>query len=231
MNKSEQVERKIETNIAQQKPVDEVVPVVQKSKEVAPSQIRNTISAEEGINLIPILSQEEVVVEKKKTKLNIGSIVSLLILVVVFILIGGFSIISRMQLNNEKETLNVYESNIIKMSEKIISSNEITEKVKLYNRVLGQSYSPKAVVEYINAIASKSGTSVVSKFSLANDLGFTMEGEATDMENIAKFWYLLSNDPKIESVTLQSVGNSTNNVRFSFKGKLIVENFLSSKSE
>ena len=196
-------------------------------KEVTSPEAEN-ISAEAGINLIPTLTKEEVVVEKKKKKLNVGSIVSLLILVVVFILIGGFSIISRMQLNNEKDNLKIYENNVTKMSQKIISSNEIVERVKLYNRVLGQSYSPKAVVDYINVIASKSGTSVVNKFSLENDLAFAIEGNATDMENVAKFWYLLSNDPRVESATLQSVGNGTNTVRFSFKGKLIIAKFLSS---
>jgi len=186
------------------------------------------IMAEKGVNLIPTLSKEEVVVAEKKKKLNVGSIVSLLILVVVSILIVGFNIVSRMTLNNEKEKLNTYEAQVNKMTQKMISSNEITERIQLYNRVLGETYSPKSVVDYLNAIASKSGTSVISSFSLGENLLFTIEGNSTDMENISKFWYLLSNDPKMETVTLQTVGNSENGVRFIFKGKLLLEKFLTS---
>lgn len=188
------------------------------------------IMAENGVNLIPTLSKEEVVVAQKKKKLNVGSIVSLLILVVVSILIIGFNIVSRMSLNNEKEKLKAYETKITKMTQKMISSNEITERVQLYDRVLGETYSPKSVVDYLNAIASKSGTSVISNFVLGENLLFTIEGKASDMENVSKFWYLLSNDPKMETVTLQSVGNSENNVRFVFKGKLILKEFLSSNN-
>lgn len=200
------------------KPVD-----VPKEKQSSPS---DSISAEAGINLIPTLSKEEVVVEEKKKKLNIGSIVSLLILVVVSILIVGFNIVSRMQLNNEKDKLKAYEAQVSKMTSKIVSSNEITERINLYNRVLGKTYSPKSVVDYLNSIASKSGTSKITKFNLGDNLTFVLEGNSSDMENVSKFWYLLSNDPKMDTVTLQSVGSSTNGVRFEFRGKLKIDEFL-----
>lgn len=204
-----------------------VTPLVEQKNE-APKPGYENIMAENGVNLIPTLSKEEVVVAEKKKKLNVGSIVSLLILVVVSILIVGFNIVSRMSLNNEKEKLKTYETKVTKMTQKMISSNEITERVQLYNRVLGENYSPKSVVDYLNAIASKSGTAVITNFALGENLLFTIEGKASDMENISKFWYLLSNDPKMETVTLQSVGNSDNKVRFVFKGKLILKDFLSS---
>jgi hypothetical protein len=146
----------------------------------------------------------------------------------VSILIVGFNIVSRMALNNEKAKLNTYETEVAKMTQKMIASNEITERIQLYNRVLSETYSPKSVVDYINNIASKSGTSVVNTFSLGQDLVFTIEGRATDMENVSKFWFLLSNDPKMETVSLQSVGNNGNYIRFIFKGKLVLKEFLSS---
>ena len=95
-----QAEKKIETKDQSSTPLVAEVkkPVeVPQERQSSPS---DRISAEAGINLIPTLSKEEVVVEEKKKKLNIGSIVSLLILVVVSILIVGFNIVSRMQLNN-----------------------------------------------------------------------------------------------------------------------------------
>ena len=197
-------------------------------RESAPKPGYENIMAEAGVNLIPTLSKEEVVVAEKKKKLNVGSITSLLILVVVSILIVGFNIVSRMALNNEKDKLKIYEAKLTKMTQKMISSNEITERVKLYDKVLGEAYSPKSVVDYLNTVANKSGTSKITKFSVGNDLSFAIEGNSSDMENVSKFWYLLSNDPKMDTVTLQSVGNGNNYVRFTFKGKLIMKEFLSS---
>ncbi len=224
--------KNIFTKIRAQKPAiktdKSVSPLTPSQKNEISKPGFENIMAEKGVNLIPTLSKEEVVVAEKKKKLNVSSIVSLLILVIVSILIIGFNIVSRMSLNNEKGKLKTYETQVSGMAQKIISSNEITERVQLYNRVLGETYSPKSVVDYLNAIASKSGSSVISNFALGENLLFTIEGKASDMENISKFWYLLSNDPKMETVTLQSVGNSDNNVRFVFKGKLILKEFLSS---
>jgi len=231
MNNKEPETKNIEKKVVEQKaPVKPIQPVTQPEvpKNETPKPGYENIMAENGVNLIPTLSKEEVVVAEKKKKLNVGSIVSLLILVVVSILIVGFNIVSRMSLNNEKEKLKTYENQITKMTQKMISSNEISERIQLYNRVLGENYSPKSVVDYLNSIASKSGTAIITNFALGQDLLFTIEGKASDMENISKFWYLLSNDPKMETVALQSVGNSENNVRFVFKGKLIMKDFLSS---
>lgn len=245
MNNPQPVEKKIETKIVPAKPIVKVEKTVEKAEgtiakkpveKVAEkpkeevSSPSDSISAEAGINLIPTLTKAEVVVADKKKKLNMGSITSLLVLVVISILIVGFNIVSRMTLNSEKERLKTYESKVNKITQKIISSNEITERVRLYKKVLGETYSPKSVVDYINALASKSGTSIISNFSIGNDLTFAIEGDATDMENVSKFWYLLSNDPKVETVTLQSVGSGTNDVRFTFKGKLVLADFLSSNN-
>lgn len=225
MNKSVDIQQeKIE------KPSEKVVTAVSpkaipaKPKQPAPS----AVPVEEGINLIPTLSKEEVAVVEKKKKLNIGSIVSLLILVVVSILIVGFNIVSKMVLNTEKNKLTAYETQVNKITQKIISSNEISERIKLYQDVLGETYSPKGVVDYMNALATKSGSAAITKFSLGGDLAFAIEGNANDLEDVSKFWYILSSDPKVETVTLQSVGKSVNSVRFSFKGKFVMKEFLSS---
>jgi hypothetical protein len=210
-------------------------PVVNKV-DTAPKEVAQTpkapmaenLVAEQGINLIPTLSKEEVAVVEKKKKLNIGSIVSLLILVVVSILIVGFNIVSKMVLNTEKNKLANYEAQVNKMTQKIISSNEISERTNLYQDILGEAYSPKEVVDYINTLAARSGSATVNKFSITGDLTFSIEGEANDLEDISKFWYILSSDPKVESVTLQSVGNNVNSIRFSFKGKFLIDEFLSS---
>lgn len=210
------------------------------NKQVVQSSKNNTVpqpsapssapkpNVEAGINLIPTLSKEEVAEVVRKKKLNVGSIVSLLVLVVVSILIVGFNIVSKMVLNTEKNKLANYEISINKMTQKIIASNEISERIFLYQDILGETYSPKAVIDYIEALATKSGSAQIKKYSLGGDLAFSIEGEANDLEDISKFWFILSSDPKVETVTLQSVGNNVNSIRFSFKGKFFIENFLSS---
>lgn len=220
------------TNIVQKKIEKPASIKVEPSQKEVPAQPKTptaaNIVADDGINLIPTLSKEEVAVVEKKKKLNIGSIVSLLILVIVSILIVGFNIVSKMVLNTEKTKLATYETQVNKVTQKIISSNEITERIKLYQDILGETYSPKEVVDYINALASKSGSAEISKFALGSDLTFSIQGKAGDLEDISKFWYILSSDPKVENVTLQSVGNDVNSVRFYFKGKFLMKEFLSS---
>jgi hypothetical protein len=197
-----------------------------------PSQVAaSTATAfkkDESINLIPTLSKEEVVKEEKKKNLNVGSIVSLLILVVVSILIVGFNIFSKVELNQEKKVLQGDENNMMSSSDKITSSNEISARAVLYQDILGQSYSPKQVIDYLNAIAARSGTAYITKLTLGDSLSFEMDGQASNLNDVSKFWYLLSNDSKVGKVTLKSVGNNTTGSQFSFEGKLVLNDFLSS---
>lgn len=224
MNKPAEIEqKKVEAPV-----VNKVDTTKKEVVQTPKAPMAENLVAEQGINLIPTLSKEEVAVVEKKKKLNIGSIVSLLILVVVSILIVGFNIVSKMVLNTEKNKLANYEAQVNKVTQKIISSNEISERIDLYQDILGEAYSPKEVVDYINTLAARSGSATVNKFSITGDLTFSIEGEANDLEDISKFWYILSSDPKVESVTLQSVGNNVNSIRFSFKGKFLIDEFLSS---
>jgi hypothetical protein len=197
-----------------------------------PSQVvantPTTFKKDESINLIPTLSKEEVVKEEKKKNLNVGSIVSLLILVVVSILIVGFNIFSKVELNQEKKVLQGDENNMMSSSDKITSSNEISARAVLYQDILGQSYSPKQVIDYLNAIAARSGTAYITKLTLGDSLSFEMDGQASNLNDVSKFWYLLSNDSKVGKVTLKSVGNNTTGSQFSFEGKLVLNDFLSS---
>ena len=186
------------------------------------------INVDPGINLIPTLSKDEVVKEEKKKKLNISSIVSLLILVIVSIIIVGFNIISKMELNAEKENLQELETATMNYSQTMISSNEITSRALLYKQMEGKNYSPKLVLDYLNNIAKKSGSSYVTNITLGNDLTFAMNGNASSLGDVSKFWYLLSNDKEIKDVSLKNVGSSSSGASFTFEGKLILSDFLSS---
>lgn len=199
-----------------------------KQKIVTPTSSASPAIEDAGINLIPNLSKEEVVHETKKKKLNMGAVISLMILVFVSILIVGFNIISKIQLNSEKEKLYNYEQRLGSVSYKITGNNEIRERISLYKDIQKDAFSPRTVIEYINSIAAKSGTISVSSFEFGSQLTFDLDGDAYTLEEVSKFWYLLSNDSKVESITLRSIGKTENGVRFSFQGKLVFTDFTSS---
>jgi len=181
-----------------------------------------------GINLIPNLSKEEVVHETKKKKLNMGAVISLMVLVFVSILVVGFNIISKIQLNNEKDKLYNYEQRLSSVSYKIIANNEIRERISLYKDIQEEAFSPRTVIEYINSIAAKSGNINITAFDFGGQLTFDLNGNAYTLEEVSKFWYLLSNDSKVENIILKSVGKTDDGVRFSFEGKLVFTDFTSS---
>jgi len=181
-----------------------------------------------GINLIPNLSKAEIVKETKKKTLNMGAVISLMALVVVSILVVGFNIISKVQLNSEKDKLYNYEQRLGSVSYKITGNNEIRERVSLYKDIQKDAFSPRTVIEYINSIAAKSGSIKLSAFDFGGQLTFDIDGEAYSYEEVSKFWYLLSNDSKVESVILKSVGKTEAGVRFTFQGKLVFTDFTSS---
>lgn len=197
-------------------------------KKVTPPTPPIPVKENTGINLIPNLSKEEVVKETKKKTLNMGAVISLMALVVVSILVVGFNIISKVQLNSEKDKLYNYEQRLGAVSYKITGNNEIAERIALYKDIQKDAFSPRTVIEYINNIASKSGSIKLSAFDFGGQLTFDIDGEAYSYEEVSKFWYLLSNDSKVESVILKSVGKTDAGVRFTFQGKLVFTDFISS---
>jgi hypothetical protein len=221
MNKEETTKK----NIAPQEAIEtkkEVVKKVEPKEEVKESvNITDT-----GINLIPTLSKEEAVVEESKKKLNIGSVLSLLALVLVSIGIVGFNIMTKIRLNTAKEELYAHENSIMGISQKIVNNNEILERVGLYEDIQEGAYSPKEVIDYINNIAEKSGgNTIIGDFTFGDDLSFTFSGTGNNLEEVSKFWYLLTHDPKVETVNLDSVGKSNDKIRFNFEGKLVFNYF------
>ena len=49
-----------------------------------------------------------------------------------------------------------------------------------------------------------------------SNTALSFEGEGESLDTVARFWYLLSEDEKIEKVVLDSLSKSDQNVRFSF---------------
>ena len=106
-----------------------------------PVDIQDTDSLEEGINLMPTPSKEEVKKEEKKAVLNIGSAFSLLGLVLISVFIVSFNIMSKMELNDNKEELYAYETKMKRMSQEIIDNNKKVDRIFLYKNIQEKTFS------------------------------------------------------------------------------------------
>ncbi len=201
----------------------------EKSSEVTPTPKKgaapSTVVEGAGINLIPSMSEEEVVVAERKKKVNVSSLVSLSLLFSISILVIGFNIVSRIQLNAQKDKLNEQERRIQGYSQIISGNTEILERVFLYKDIQEESYSRKSVVQYLETVASKSGNNVLNDFTFPGGESFEFSGEGQSYEDVAKLWYLLTNDVKTKDVELKSFSRSQQTARFTFKGSVKVEEF------
>ena len=106
-----------------------------------------SIVEEGSINLIPVMSGEDIKEEKRKVRMNKASLISLLFLLGVSIIVIGFSIITRVQLNYQKEKLFKYEEELSSFNQIIIDNDQILERVALYDDVQKDRYSITKVVK------------------------------------------------------------------------------------
>lgn len=201
-----------------------------KEKEVLKPEESDT-SLEEGINLIPKLTEEEMKHEEKKAILNVSSAFSFLSLVVISVFVVSFNIFSKIEVNNKRLELTNYETVIKRSIQTIIDNNDIVDRVYLYQDIEEQTFSPKEVIDYIETIAEKSGGINIDAYDIGDELDFEFSGSSTDLEKVSKFWYLLCSDKSIEIVNLDSISKTNSGTNFSFSGKLIYEDFVNSSDE
>lgn len=209
-------------NEAQQKPE-------QKDTNKKESSVPKTVIEESSINLIPTMTDEEIKAEDTKKKVKLSSLISLTALFTISILVVGFNIISRIQLDAQKNRLAEQERTIKNYTDMISGNAEILERVFLYQDIEEERYSIKSVVEYLEGVASRSGSNELNDFTFSDTQTFQFSGESQSLEDIAKLWFLLTNDAKIDDVELRSFSSSGQEARFAFRGKIIVEEFVTPK--
>lgn len=193
------------------------------SKKSAPK----TVVEESNINLIPTMTDEEIRAEDTKSKVKLSSLISLMALFAISILVVGFNIISRIQLNAQRESLAEQERTIQNYSHLISGNTEILERVYLYEDIQEDRYSVSMVVEYLENVTSRSGSSVINDMVFSTTESFEFSGESNGLEDVAKLWYLLTNDEKILNVELRSFSGRGQTARFSFRGRLDLDEFPS----
>lgn len=189
----------------------------------------NVMDGSSGINLVPLMSKEEIVKEEKKQKLNKSSIIIITVLIIITSVVVGFNIVARTELNSAKKKLSELEEEVSTYSEKIKSNDEILDRIFLYKEIEGMQFSSKAVVEYISGVGKKSGNINLVKFDFSGKESINFEGTSDDLESVAKFWYLLNNDENFENMSMDTISKNASGIRFSFSGKILSEKFLKSE--
>lgn len=184
-----------------------------------------------AINLIPIMTESEVVAQKKKVKLNIAAILSIIVFLIITISVVAYSTISKIQLEDAKEKLAKTEQEVKGLSSKILSNDEILKRVYLYKNISSNQYSPRKMFDYLSKIASFDYGIELNSFVFQSNTSVSFEGTAPSLETTAKFWHLLGEDPKISSVRLDSMSKRTKDVQFSFVVTFVQDAFTIENEE
>lgn len=195
-------------------------------KEKKEEKVPENIVEDKGVNLIPVMTKDQIEEEEQKKKVNVTSLVSVSLLLSISILVVGFNIASKIQLNNERAKLFAKEEEMALYEQYIIDNNDILDRVYLYKDIQEGAFSVKEVVEYIQDIGLKSGNSTITEISFSGASSFEFSGNSKDLEGVSKLWYLLVNDSKMENIELKSVSKSEQGSRFSFSGELKVDEFV-----
>jgi len=179
----------------------------------------------EGVNLIPSRTREEEIQVKKKTTLSIGSLLAIIILALVSIGIVGFNIITKNQLSDKKKELANMENIVNQKADKIIANNVILDRINLYKKVKANSFSHKKVITFLREMAGKIQGITYDSMEISEDLSFKISGDAPNLEQLSRMWYLFGVNENIETIKLKSFSKTETGATFSFDGKLVLDNF------
>ena len=179
----------------------------------------------EGVNLIPSRTKEEEIQVKKKTTLSIGSLLAIIILALVSIGIVGFNIITKNQLSDKKKELANMENVVNQKADKIIANNVILDRINLYKKVKANSFSHKKVITFLREMAGKIQGITYDSMEISEDLSFKISGDAPNLEQLSRMWYLFGVNENIETIKLKSFSKTETGATFSFDGKLVLDNF------
>jgi len=179
----------------------------------------------EGMNLIPPASKEVVAEEEKKGKFNIGGALAILLLVIVSIAIISYNIVQKQKLASIISERSKLEKEVLGYSDQIYKNRELLDRVNLYSEIQRESTSYKEIFEYWEDISMNLAT--IEEIKLGDDLGFSVNGRADSLMDVAKVWHFLSIDDRVVNVNLESFGKDGSGVSFIFNGTLNSEYFKS----
>jgi hypothetical protein len=183
------------------------------------------INADGGINLVPRMSQQEVQVEARKSKFNFLAAFFILFMVLISVVILGFNIFTKIQLEGEQAALKEVEDTVLAESDTIRANDQLLERISLYQNVQASTLSPKEVLVYWRELAGDYGE--IQRVDMQNGLKFSFSGTSEKLSDVALLWHKLSIDERVSNINLNSVGQAESSVRYEFEGNLNFDYFAS----
>lgn len=189
------------------------------------NELENIIE-EKDVNLIPVMTREELKREDRKKKIDKSSIVSFAILVSVSLLVIGFNTMSRIRLNSQKKSLLAYETRLTSLQDKINQNSEMLDRQALYQSIIKGQVSTKKIVDYLVKIMEQENGASLVKIDFLDSSSVKFDGVARDYESAAKIWYYLINDPNLEKIEMKDLSRSSLGISFSCTVHFALSNFL-----
>lgn len=208
-------------------------PIISNPTEVTESLAKKPVKEEEivnlhsgaGLNLIVIQSSDEIKVEKRKSSFNIVSALFIIFTVGISIAIIGFNIYTKNSYQGESDQLIALEKDISLLSSTIKVNDQIIERIDLYEQIELSSVSPKDLLLYWRELTGDYGEVLYIKVN--NGVDFEFSGRSESLYEVSLLWHRLSIDPRIQEITLESLGTSAEGASYSFDG-LLSESYFTS---
>lgn len=205
-------------------PLNSAAPQQKVSKDV----VSKKVNFGTGINLVPPVSEEKIIVEEKKTRFNLGGILAIFLFVLFSLAIVGYNVITKQNLNNEKNkifnTTDGLEKQVGRYTDTITRNNKLNRRIQLFDSIQQGAVSYKQILDYWDTVSKNIAT--INSVRMTSTMVFKVNGNAQSYTDVAKLWHFLSIDDKVENVNLKSVGSTVGKgVDFEFEGKLKFESF------
>jgi len=197
-----------------------------KSKEfVSEVEELNNMTFGKGINLIITKTEEEIVVEEKKFKLNLTSVFALVIFVTVTILVFGVNIAYKLTYNIQANKVEELKETFSQDYYLVTANNKILDRLMFMRGLNETNYSPKQVLNFLNDLTKEYGK--ILSFTITTDLEFTLVGSTSSYASASKLWHLMIVNKDIEYVTIRSISKANDtSVFITFEGQLNYNSFV-----
>ncbi len=181
--------------------------------------------ADNTINLLPGLSQEEVKNIEKKTKLNFSGVLFVFLVVFFSLVILGLNLWVRIDYNATNQKLKNTEGAIRNLSYVETHQKTLENKISTYSTVKESEFSADEILKYLKDTAGNLAN--VDGLYLDSKLKFELRGSAASFTNVARIWHEMSRDKEyFDNIYLEEVSRSgvadgkgmQTGVRFVFTG-------------
>lgn len=180
------------------------------------------------IDLLPQISEEEVVKIEKKGKLNLTGVLFVFLVVLFSLVVLAGNLWVRMEYNKANQQLKDTEGEIRGLQYVEMRQLTFNNKLGTYAVVTRNDFSADKVLNYLLDVAA--GVTEVDSLFLGANLDFEIRGRATSYKNVARLWHDMAREEEyFEWISLERMSKTEDEdgnprVSFTFTGKIIKEN-------